>query len=188
MTNKHTLFKVEDLDRNALPYYYDYGKIVFSIQEKLTDVCSFQFELYSDEDTSNEIWDILEEDLKERSEEVQLISNIYNECEIKTISSNHNEKAMELIIKPRIENGLYFYPNYEVALSRVKIYKSDGEGTQDFIFAMNDACLRSFLQYVIKRKRDYIKNYITVYTDTDDGVETEIENINSLVSREDVFL
>jgi SpoVK/Ycf46/Vps4 family AAA+-type ATPase len=188
MKSNHVLFDTKVLERKSLPYYYDYGKIVSALQEKLMEEVGMDFFLYSDEDTSNEIWDILEEDLKEESSEVQLISHIYKEGETKTISSNHTDKTMELIVKPRIENGLYYYPNYQVALSRLKIYQSDGEATRDLIFAKNDACLVSFLKYVLKRKRDYIKNYVTVFTDTEDDVETEIDSITTLVSREDVFL
>ncbi|OIK17270.1 ATPase [Bacillus sp. MUM 116] len=188
MKNKNFLFEIDEIERKNLPYYYDYGKMISSIQKKLFDELDIDFQLYSDEDTSNEIWDILEEDLKEKSQEVQLISYIYKEGETKTISSIHTDKAMELIIKPRITNGLYYYPAYGVALSRVVIFQSDGERDRDFIFAQNDASLVSFLQYVLKRKREYIKNYVTVFTDTDDGVETEIESITSMVSREDVFL
>jgi AAA+ superfamily predicted ATPase len=182
------LFDSNNIERQSLPYYYDYGRIIATLQEELMKEVSIDFVLYSDEDTSNEIWDILEEDLKEESAEVRLISHIYKEGETKTISSNHTDKAMELIVKPRTENGLYYYPNYHVALSRLKIFQSDGEGTRDLIFAKNDACLVSFLKYVLKRKRDYIKNYVTVFTDTEDGVETEIDSITTLVSREDVFL
>jgi SpoVK/Ycf46/Vps4 family AAA+-type ATPase len=188
MKTNHVLFDTKVINRELLPYYYDYGKIVSTLQEKLVKEVGNEFYLYSDEDTSNEIWDILEEDLKEESAEVQLITHIYKEGETKSISSNHTDKVMELIVKPRIENGLYYYPNFQVALSRLKIFQSDGEGTRDLIFAKNDACLVSFLKYVLKRKRDYIKNYITVFTDTEDGVETEIDSITTLVSREDVFL
>jgi AAA+ superfamily predicted ATPase len=182
------LFNVNELERNTLPYYYDYAKVVTSIQAKLYQELQIDFHMYSDEDTSNEIWEILEEDLKENSPEVKLVSYIYNERETKTISSDHNEKAMEFIIKPRVANGLYYYPNYEVALARVIVFQTDGDSHQDFIFAKNDACMTTFLQYVLKRKRDYIKNYVTVYTDTEHGVETEIENLTNLVRREDVFL
>lgn len=188
MKNNNVLFQIGEIDRESLPYYYDFGKIVSTIQEKLSADIGVEFQMYSDQDTSNEIWDILEEDLKEESLELQLISYIYKEGETKSISSNHTDKMMEFIVKPRVENGLYYYPNYEVALSRVLIFQSDGEMNRDLIFAKNDACLVSFLKYVLKRKRDYIKNYVTVFTDTDDGVETQIENITSLVSREDVFL
>ena len=188
MKSNHVLFDTKVIARESLPYYYDYGKIVSTLQEELVKEVGYEFHLYSDEDTSNEIWDILEEDLKEESAEVQLIAHIYKEGETKSISSNHTDKVMELIVKPRIENGLYYYPNHQVALSRLKIFQSDGEGTRDLIFAKNDASLVSFLKYVLKRKRDYIKNYITVFTDTEDGVETEIDNITTLVSREDVFL
>ncbi|MGG1675645.1 ATP-binding protein [Neobacillus sp. NRS-1170] len=188
MKNNNVLFQIGEVDREALPYYYDFGKIVSTIQEKLAAETGIEFQMYSDSDTSNEIWDILEEDLKEESSELQLISYIYKEGETKTISSNHTDKTMEFIVKPRVENGLYYYPNYGVALSRVMIFQSDGDMDRDLIFAKNDACLVSFLKYVLKRKREYIKNYVTVFTDTDDGVETEIESITSLVTRDDVFL
>ncbi|MBY0148233.1 ATP-binding protein [Neobacillus niacini] len=188
MNSNHVLFDTKVIERKSFPYYFDYGKIVSTLQEKLMEEVGIDFFLYSDEDTSNEIWNILEEDLKEVSSEIQLISHIYKEGETKTISSNHTDKTMELIVKPRIENGLYYYPNYQVALAKLKIYQSDGEATRDLIFAKNDACLVSFLKYVLKRKRDYIKNYVTIFTDTEDGVETEIDSITTLVSREDVFL
>ncbi|WP_413299588.1 ATP-binding protein [Bacillus sp. 1P10SD] len=188
MKNMNFLFHTKDLDRTSLPYYYDYGKIVSVVQEKLLDEVGIDFQMFSDEDTSNEIWDILEEDLKEQASDVRLICHIYKEGETRTISSNHNEKAMEFIVKPRINNGLYYYPNYDVALAKLIIYQSDGEMTRDFIFAKNDACMVSFLKYVLKRKRDYIKNYVTVFTDTEEGVKTEIDSITTLVKREDVFL
>lgn len=188
MNNKHVLFRIEEMDRASLPHYYDYGKVVSAILEKLVEETNTEFHMYSDEDTSNEIWDILEEDLKERSSEVRLISQIYREAETKTISSNHTDRAMELIVKPRIENSLYYYPHYQVALAKVRIFTSDGDMNYDLIFGKNDASLNTFLQYVLKRKRDYIKNYVTVFTDTDDGVETEIESITAMVTRKDVFL
>lgn len=188
MEKNNVLFTIQGMDRQSLPHYYDYGKVISTIQEKLFTETGIDFQMYSDQDTSNEIWDILEEDLKEQSSEVKLISYIYKQGETRTISSNHTDKTMEFIVKPRVENGLYYYPHYEVALSRVRIFQSDGDMNHDLIFAKNDASLVSFLQYVLKRKRDYIKNYVTVFTDTDDGVETQIESINSLVRREDVFL
>lgn len=188
MKNNKVLFNTGEMDRTELPYYYDYGKIISTIQYRLHEEVGVDFNMYSDEDTSNEIWEILEEDLKVESPEVRLLSYVYKEGETRTISSNHTDKALEFIIKPRIANGLYYYPAYRVALSRVLTFQSDGELHRDLIFAENDACLVSFLQYVLKRKRDYIKNYVTVYTDTEDGVETDIESINSLVRREDVFL
>ncbi|WP_052404882.1 ATP-binding protein [Bacillus rubiinfantis] len=188
MDKHNVLFRIRETDRKVLPYYYDYGKVVSVIQEKLSSEIGFEFYMYSDEDTSNEIWDILEEDLKENSPDVQLISHIYQEAETKTISSNHTQQALEFIVKPRIPNGLYYYPHYQVALAKVMIYQSDGEMTHDFIFAKDDACLVAFLQYVLKRKRDYIKNYVTVFTDTENGVETDIESITTMVTRDDVFL
>ncbi|GHI00841.1 ATP-binding protein [Neobacillus kokaensis] len=188
MKKQNVLFKIEDINRETLPFYYDYGKVVSAIHEKLFEAIGIGFHMYSDEDTSNEIWEILEEDLKEQSSEVRLISHVYNEAETKTISSNHTNKVQEFIVKPRVMNGIFYYPQYRVALAKVLTFQNAGEMLRDLIFAENDACLVSFLQYVLKRKRDYIKNYVTVFTDTEHGVETEIESITNLVRGEDVFL
>jgi SpoVK/Ycf46/Vps4 family AAA+-type ATPase len=146
------------------------------------------FHLYADDETSNEVWEVLEEDLQLKPDSVEMVSYVFDGLETRTISSNHNDKELEFIIKPRLSNTLYYYPEFQVALVRAPIFQTHTETIHDFIMSKNDECLLTFLKYVIKRKREYTKNHVTVFTDTENGVVSEKEKITTLVTRDEVFL
>ncbi|WP_078411881.1 ATP-binding protein [Priestia abyssalis] len=188
MNNTHYLINFHEIDPATMPNYYDYAYVINSIKKKMAQECGFDFKLYSDDETSNEIWEVLEEDLEDNPDKVNLLSHIFDGVEAFTISSDHNDKTLELIIKPRITNALYYYPDYQVALARTPVFQSHSETTHDFILAKDNECLVKFLQYVLRRKREYTKNHVTVFTDTENGVESTKEKITSLVTREEVFL
>ncbi|MBP3953562.1 AAA family ATPase [Bacillus sp. YZJH907-2] len=144
--------------------------------------------MYADDESSNEIFDVLEEDLNEYPDQVTLITHIYDGLETFTISSDHTDEALELIVKPRLLNAVYYYPKYKVALARVPIFQNHMDNVHDLILAQDNESIVTFLEYVIKRKREYHRNFITVFTDTEDGVEHSKEKITTLVNREQVFL
>ncbi|MBU9710590.1 AAA family ATPase [Bacillus tamaricis] len=168
--------------------YYELGLVVHKIQEKLKQETGLTFQLYSDEATSNEIWEILGEDLEQKKESVQLITHLFDCIETNIISSTHTDKEQEFIIKPRIPNSVFYYPEYKVALFQVILYHNHGELHHAYVLGYDDDCMTKFLQYVLKRRREYIRNHITVFTDTQHGVESTKEKITTLVTREDVFL
>lgn len=188
MNNTYYLINFHEIDPTTMPNYYDYAYVINSIKKKMAQECGFDFKLYADDETSNEIWEVLEEDLDDNPDQVHLLSHIFDGVETFTISSDHNDKTLELIIKPRITNALYYYPDYQVALARTPVFQSHSENTHDFILAKDNECLVKFLQYVLRRKREYTKNHVTVFTDTENGVESTKEKITSLVTREEVFL
>ena len=188
MKNINYIIKHNEVDPNLIPNYYEYGIVINGIKEKLFDEFGFEFKMYSDDETTNEIWEVLEEDLETNKNEVNLVSYIFDGIETATISSNHTQEKLELIIKPGINNVLYYYPKYQVAVSRTPVFQSHSDVTHDFILAKDDHCMAAFLQYILERKREYVKNHVTVFTDTDDGVDSKKEKITTLVTRDEVFL
>jgi DNA replication protein DnaC len=188
MNNSPFIFNLTNMNRDTAPNYYDVALVIYGIKMKLKEVIDYEFTMYSDDETSNEIWEVLEEDLQENLGEVMLISYLFDGVETSTISSDDTEEKMELIVKPRLTNVLYYYPRFKVALARAPIFQTHSESTRDFILAMDDECMAEFLQYILKRKKDYLRNYVTVYTDTEDGVDSKKERITTLVNREQVFL
>lgn len=188
MKNKDFVLSFKDMDPNNLPNYYEYGYLIHQIKEKLNDTYGMEFGLFADDQTSNEIWEILEEDLESNNDKVHLSFHILDVIETETVSSNHTEKVMELITKPRLDNSVYYYSDYKVALARVPIFQTHMDTTHDLVLCESRYQLEEFLRYVLRRKREYIRNYVTIYTDTDDGVETEKEKITNLVNRNEVFL
>lgn len=186
-SNKH-LIRFSELDPVTESNYVDYAIVINKMKEALYEETGLSFSMYADDETSDEIFEILEEDLTEAKGEVKLVANIFDFLETATISSKHTDTKLELIIKPRLLNGLYYYPKYQVALAKTPIYQNHSDMNHDFIFAESNTCMLEFLNYVLRRKREYIKNHVTVFTDTDDGVDTKKEKITNLVTREDVFL
>ncbi|RSD29000.1 ATP-binding protein [Mesobacillus subterraneus] len=188
MKPKDFILSFKEMDATLVPNYYEYGYLIHQIKEELFDRFGVTFQQFSDDETTNEIWEVLEEDVVSNNEKVQFVSYILDVIETATISSTHTEKVMELIAKPRINNSVFYYPEFKVALARVPIFQNHMDTTYDLLLCENQASLEKYLQYILKRKRDYIRNYVTVYTDTDDGVDTSKERITNLVNRDEVFL
>lgn len=168
--------------------YYKYAVVIAKINEYLTKETGEQFHQFSDIETTNEIWEVLEEDIALKSEELQYLKPIYDFTETADISSVHNEKKMEFIIKQRMQNQLYYYPKFKVALARTSMFMENEENVKDLIFGANEKQMKEFLDYILVRKRQYIKDYVTIFVDSDGGVETGKEKITNLVHRDDVFL
>lgn len=182
------LIKFDETTKEKIASYHDYGYVVYQIKTLLHTKYGFPFHMYADDETSNEIWEVLEEDLDLTPDSVEVVSHLFDGLETRTISSNHTDKRLEFIIKQRIANTLYYYPAFQVALARSPIFLTHSETTHDFILAKNNECLVAFLNYILKRKKDYTKNYVTVFTDTENGIDSSKEKITSFVTRDDVFL
>lgn len=168
--------------------FVDYAAAIHEVKNYLIEQTGEEFIIFSDSETTNEIWDVLEEDLQFKSDAVQLLKPIYDCVETASISSNHTDKKMELIIKPNISNNLFYYPEFKVALAKMPVFKTHEDYDKDYILAPSNEHMERYLQYVLKRKREYIKDYVTVFVDQDGDVETEKEKITNLVKREEVFL
>lgn len=188
MKNKEFILSFKEVDFKLVPNFYEYGYLIHQIKDQLFHKFGVTFQQFSDDETSNEIWEILDEDVDSNNEKVQLVSHILDVIETATISSNHTDKVMELIAKPRINNSVYYYPDFKVALARVPIFQNHMDTTYDLILSEDNSSLEKFLQYILRRKREYIRNYVTVYTDTEDGVETNKDRITNLINRDEVFM
>jgi ATP-dependent 26S proteasome regulatory subunit len=188
MKIKDFVLPFKEADTTLVPNFYEYGYLIHQIKEQLFLKFGIAFQQFSDDETSNEIWEILEEDIESNKENVQLVFHILDVIETATISSNHTDKVMELIAKPRTNNSVYYYPDFKVALARVPIFQNHMDTTYDLVLSEDISSLEKFLQYILRRKREYIRNYVTVYTDTEDGVETNKDRITNLVNRDEVFL
>ncbi len=182
------LIRFIELNPDTDSNYFDYAIVIHKMKEALYEETGLSFSMYADDETSDEIFEILEEDLIEGKNEVKLVATIFDFIETATISSKHTDTKLELVIKPRLQNGLYYYPQYKVALAKAQIFQNHDDMYHDFIFAESHTSMLEFLNYVLRRKREYIKNYVTVFTDTDEGVDTKKEKITNLVTRDDVFL
>ena len=84
------------------------------------------------------------------------------------ISFEHSGEQQGFLIKPSINNAVYYYPEYHVALVKLPIFQSYTEYERQFIFAENDENLLAFLTYVYERQKEIMKNCVSVFTDTEE--------------------
>lgn len=189
MVNKNNhIIRITDIPRGRSVQYFEYTYAIERIKQTLEKNFKTEFKMYSDEETSNELWEVLEEDILMYPDRLEQLAHVYDCVETGTITSNHTDHTMELIVRPRLQNTLYYYQEFNVVMVRLSLFLSYGEPEKDIIFAQDDPSLESFLKYVLKRKREYIKNHVTIFMDTEDGIETKKEKITNMVSRDEVFL
>ncbi len=187
MTLKESyIIRLPENNREVLPYYYDYGVALDKVHGFILKQTGLILKMYLDNENVEEIWNVLEEDLA--SGKAQLLSYIYDHVETGCIDYEQNDDKYGFVIKPSINNAVYFYPDYEIALVKLPIFQSFTDYQHEFIYAKDDESLLTFLQYVYDRQKEIMKDCVSVFTDTEEGVEREKEKVTSLVSREDVLL
>ncbi|WP_035187210.1 ATP-binding protein [Alteribacter aurantiacus] len=147
-----------------------------------------EYVMYSEDGMSQEIWEVLEEDIQDEQSNVRAVCHIVDHVATKSIATEEREKHQQFVIKPSILNTLFFYPNYNVGLVQAQVMHGFGDMIHHYILAHSDEDMQRFLDYVQSRKKEYIKNYVTVFTDMEHGVEPTKEKITSYVTRDDVIM
>lgn len=171
-----------------LPRYHDYSYVVSKILDYLKSMTSLHFHMFKIEGDRDDVWDVLSEDVFVKTTEVECLGHIYNDFETRIIYLDKNQADLKYSVKPNVDNSLFYYPKYKVALAKVTIFLSYWIEDYKFIFANNNESLLEFFDYVVKRQREYCKNYVTVFTDKEDEVLRKRESLKSMVSRDDVFM
>ncbi len=172
--------------REILPNYHDYGYVLDKILQVMQEKTECSLKFYLDSEGQEEIWTVLQEDID--VSRAQLVANIFDYIETGTITYEQNGDQQGFVIKPSLNNAVYYYPDHQVALIKLPIFQNHADYEREFILAENDQALLVFLAYVYERQKEIMKGCVTVFTDTEDGVERTKEWITQQVSREDVLL
>ncbi|MCR2821727.1 ATP-binding protein [Lederbergia panacisoli] len=180
------LIRISENGRDVLPNYHDYGIVLEKIKQLILEETDLPLKIYIDNENQEELWNVLEEDIAAGN--AKLLSNIYDYVETGAISFKQSGEQQGFVIKPSINNSVYFYPEYHVAFVRLPIYQSYTDYERQFIFAENDESLLAFIKYAYERQREMMRNRVSVFIDTEDGVERNQEEITQQVSRDDVLL
>lgn len=188
MNQTQSMIQIGTEAKHENRYYNDYAIVVHAIKQRLKRHTNISFNMYKDDENEEEIWEVVEDDLNNHSSEVEFVSHVYDCIETKSVHSERTEGQPIFKINHSLSNSVYYYTNYKVALVRIPIFQVHSEYEIGFLFAENDEDLKQFLHYVFNRQREYIRNNVTVFTDTEDGVDRSKERITNLVTRDDVFL
>lgn len=188
------IIRFPDVSAETLPNYYEHVQIVQAIKEILAARIGLDLQMYIDNENTQEIWNLLSEDVQAKKEGLEFISYVLDGLETRIVvpdseepNSNSNLN-LNFTVQPHLENAVYYYSEYQVALARTTVFHTSGPYHHHFIFAERDENVLEFIRYVFRRQREYDRIKVTVFTDTEDGLHREKVNITNLVKREDVLL
>ncbi|UKS24450.1 ATP-binding protein [Paenibacillus sp. HWE-109] len=172
----------------SLTAYRDYAYVLERIQFVLGDRYGKHFEPYISDDGKEEYWEILEQDVRSGSQDVQVVTKIFDHMESRAFGMNGEYESSTYRMFPTLRNNVFAYPAWGIALARVPIFRPHGIGIEDFVFAVNDDSLQLFLEHSRQRRRDLDGRQVTVFTDGDNGMEKELMPITRMVDRVDVIM
>ncbi|KAB7706649.1 AAA family ATPase [Bacillus aerolatus] len=188
MKKTQPLIQFEHVSKEAMPHYYDFAVSVHRIKELLTKETGLSFHMYLMKEDVEEVWETVEQIAVRDADDVQLLANVFDCLETRAISFSSITGENKFIIRPSMNNSIFYFPAFEVALAKLPIYQSHEDYEEDFIFANNDESLLAFMDFIYSRQKEYMKGYVNIFSDTEDGVERIQEKITHQVSREDVLL
>ena len=171
--------------------YFDYTGTVRRVMSCLEERFGCRFRLYYQDD-GNDMWDLLEEDIRRGHPGVEHAAGLYDLVETDTFRYEADpagtaQQGGGYEVRPSVRNNLFVYPLFRVAFARVPLELTHGlGGYEDLIFASDDESLREFLTDM--RARQLADRKIIVYSDTRDGLERESLVGAAPVTRDDVFM
>ncbi|NQX59747.1 AAA family ATPase [Paenibacillus qinlingensis] len=173
---------------NSPKAYGDYVYVLERIQGVLEKKYGHDFVTYLSEDRKEEYWELLEQDVKAGSTDVQFVTRIYDRMESRAFGMDGENDAAAYRTYPTLRNNVFAYPSWGIALARVPIFRLNGVGAEDFVFAVDDASLLRFLEHARQRRRELDRRQVTVFTDGPHGMEKELAPITRMVERSDVIM
>ncbi|MEK8130427.1 ATP-binding protein [Paenibacillus filicis] len=170
-----------------------YEDVLSRIRFELSGLYGYEFDAYVCDDGSEDYWQLLEQDIRHRYEGLEHVARIFEFVESRAFaidgdSGTAGEADGRYRIYSSLRNNVFAYPAWGVALARVPVFRQHGLSCEDFVFARDDQALQSFLAFTAARRREQDRRQVTVFTDTRDGMERQIEPITRTVDREDVIM
>ncbi|WP_159888314.1 AAA family ATPase [Paenibacillus puerhi] len=170
-----------------------YEDVLYRIRFELSELYGYAFDAYVCDDGSEDYWQLLEQDIRTGYEGAEHVARIFDFVESRAFAVDSDiaggeEEGGRFRVYSSLRNNVYAYPAWGVALARVPVFRQHGLSCEDFLFARNDQAVQAFLGFTAKRRREQDRRQVTVFTDTRDGMERQIEPITRAVEREDVIM
>jgi AAA+ superfamily predicted ATPase len=183
-----TLIQIDQITREEMPHYYDVAIVMNKLKEALFTHTGEQFSLFSYSENMDELLEMIQETILNDANEATLIGYIFDSLEKGRIkySTLHGDK--KFIEEPLLNNALYYFPRFGVAVAKLPIYQSHEDYEETFLFAKEGKAIISFLDYLYEKQRESMKGYINVIVATDDGIQRSKEEFTYQIKREDVLL
>ncbi|MFB9327575.1 AAA family ATPase [Paenibacillus aurantiacus] len=174
----------EGLAERIVSPFESYSGAVMGIQRLLTARYGKPFELYEDEDCNEEYWELLKQDLQRGTGEAERVARVYESVGTRVFDYRDGDWS----VCPSLQNNVFAYAAWDVALARVPVMRPHGIGYEDCVFAADETRLLAFLAHCRSRRRELDRSQVTVFTDRPHGTEKQLEPITTMVERDEVVM
>ncbi|WP_101808139.1 AAA family ATPase [Paenibacillus pasadenensis] len=140
------------------------------IRDLLQARCGSEFAVYKDEDQLELYWSLLEQDLAEENAELQVLARVFETMESRSVKRD----SAEIRIYPSLDNHLFYYPEWKVALVRLPMPRVIGRSLEPYLFAESDESLRRFLVHARERLRSRMTGKLLLCCDGEEGTVSEL--------------
>ncbi|SDT12556.1 ATPase family associated with various cellular activities (AAA) [Paenibacillaceae bacterium GAS479] len=151
-------------------YWNEHRQLLRTIRDLLQNRYGHDYAVYKDEDEVELYWSMLKHDVKEGFDELQVLARIYETMESRSVERH----SADLRIYPSLDNHLFAYPEWKVALARVPVPRMFGQSAIPYLFAESDEALRRFLLHSRERSRSNATGQLLLFTDGEDGLIREM--------------
>ncbi len=182
------IYEFDERTDGRITGYAAYARLIDGISEALYNRYGVKYELYASDDPNIEYWDLLEEDIRSGSPELEHVARVFDRLEERTIQYDDDGPTPEYGVHLSMRNNVFAYPKWGIALARVPFFRENGVYNEDYVFATGDQELQSFLAGVRGRERKQNMKRVTVFTDTSRGLSRQAEPITRAITRDDVIL
>ncbi|KGA97994.1 ATPase [Alkalihalobacillus alcalophilus ATCC 27647 = CGMCC 1.3604] len=183
------IYQAKSNENNEVTGYPAFARIVSRLQDVLFEKYGYAFTIYSTDNSFYELWTILEEDVKENSDEIDHVAQIFEKLEAKTYEYDREGETPQFKVIHSVHNHVYAYTKAGVAFARIPAFDENANiMSYNCVLAKNDEALMNFLRSINERLWLKSQNEVLVFTDTMHGFNQEHQPINQEISRDDVVL
>jgi SpoVK/Ycf46/Vps4 family AAA+-type ATPase len=188
MKNLKTLINFDASMKETLPHYYDVAFIQNKIKEALFAHTGKYLSVFSYSEDMDELLEIMQETMFNNPNEATLVAYVFDGLEKGRIRYSTLHLDEPFIEEPIINNALYYFPAFEVAVTKLPVYQSHEDYEEILLFAEDSNSIISLLHHLYKKRRESMKGFINLFIATDHGIQRSKEVFSHQVNREDVLL
>ncbi|MFK3937352.1 ATP-binding protein [Alkalihalobacillus sp. NPDC078783] len=190
MNQVPAIYHTRDSEKGDATGYASFERIISQIQNVLNDRYGKMFHLYASEDPFFDHWTLLEKDVQKSSDQVHHVATIFEKLQQRTFTYEEEKEQPDYKVHLSLLNNVFCYEKEGVAFAQIPVFEEYGGSiaSRNCVFCIGDQELAAFLETVHTRIWEESCKEVTVYTDSEDGINRKEESVTHAVERSEVIL
>lgn len=187
--DNNILFNVTTDYRTTFPNYDDHAIVFRHIMDRLNTQKQQSWQLITTDELISHLESVITELIRKGQLHYESLGHVYGTQPTGKVEQLDIASEFTLQVSETVENHLLYFPEYEIAYTKIPSY--DGTGStwpEDYFFSPSPENVKNFVQDLNRLQREMMKQTITYLVDTEEGVQKKTYEDHDSISRDDVFL